>query len=94
MEMMLGGRHHVETGIVAEHPELANLLEHLLVSLVVAPDRTKPLAVFERARDGGQDEKHELHGIPPLSFRIALFGAGFCESHCGAEPVGRNAGEE
>jgi hypothetical protein len=66
MEMMLGGGHHVEAGIVGEHGELAELVEHLLVALVVAPDRTKLLAVFERAGNGGQDEKHELHGVPPL----------------------------
>ncbi len=67
MEMMLGGGHHVEAGIVGEHGELADLVEHLLVALVVAPDRTQALPVLERAGDGGQDEKHELHGF--LLFR-------------------------
>ena len=61
MEMMLGGRHHVEAGIVGEFRELAQLVEHLLVALVVAPDRAKPLAVFERPGNRRQDEKHELH---------------------------------
>src|SRR5882672_9252708 len=72
MEMMLGGGHHVEAGLVGKYRELAELIEHLLVALVVAPDRTKSLAVFERAGDGGQDEKHELHGFL-LSVLVAFF---------------------
>ena len=59
--MMLGGRHHVEADIVGELRELAQLVEHLLVALVVAPDRAKPLAVFERPGNRRQNEKHELH---------------------------------
>ena len=59
--MMLGGRHYVEADIVGELRELAQLVEHLLVALVVAPDRAKPLAVLERPGNRRQNEKHELH---------------------------------
>ena len=71
--MMLGGGHHVEAGVVGEHGELADLVEHLLVALVVAPDRTQALPVLERAGNGGQDEKHELHGFLLFQFHSHSF---------------------
>src|SRR5262249_26582644 len=44
---------------------LAQLVQHLLISLVVPADRAEPLAIFEGAGHGGQHEEHELHGRPP-----------------------------
>src|SRR4029077_5743917 len=65
MEMMLGRRKHVEAGVVGKDCELAQLVQHLLVALVVAPDRPQPLAVFEARRHRGQYKKHEFHRSPP-----------------------------
>ena len=62
VEMVLGGREDVEPGIVGEHGELAQLVQHLLVSLVVSPDGPEPLAILQRAGHGRQHEQHELHG--------------------------------
>src|SRR5207244_6226292 len=65
MEMMLGRREDVEAGLVGEHGELAQLVEHLLIALVVPPDRPQALTVLQRRRHRGQHEKHEFHRSPP-----------------------------
>ena len=87
MEMMLGGGHHVEAGIVGEHRELADLVEHLLVALVVTSDRTQALPVLERAGNGGQDEKHELHGFLLINPFAVVLAATF-DGRWGGVPAG------
>jgi hypothetical protein len=62
---MLGGGEHVEPGVVGQDGQLAHLVEHLLVTLVIAPDRAELLSLLERTGDCGQDEEHELHRPPP-----------------------------
>jgi hypothetical protein len=65
MEVVFGGREHVEAGVVGEHGELAHLVEHSLVPLGVAADRPEGLALVKGSGDGRQDEEHELHAAPP-----------------------------
>ena len=77
MEMMLGRGEDIEAGIVGEHRELAQFVEHLLVALGVAADRPQLLALLEGGRDRRQHEKHELHG-GSSRFTPASRGFGFC----------------
>src|SRR5205823_2174804 len=65
MEMMLGRREDVEAGLVGENGKLAQVVEHLLIALVVAPNWPQALAVLEGRGHRGQREKHELHRSPP-----------------------------
>jgi hypothetical protein len=51
----------VRARVVGEHGELAQLVQHHLVAVVVPSDRAEALAFLERCRDGGQNKKHELH---------------------------------
>jgi hypothetical protein len=59
MEVVLGRGEYVEADLVGKHDELARLVEHLLVALVVPPDRPQPPAVLERA---GYRRQHEELG--------------------------------
>src|SRR5438876_1603874 len=65
MEMMPGRREDVEAGLVGENGKLAQVVEHLLIALVVAPNWPQALAVLEGRGHRGQHEKHELHRSPP-----------------------------
>ena len=69
VEVVLRGREDVEPGIVGKHGELAQLVEHLLVPLVVPPDGPEPLAIVQGAGNGGQHEEHELHRIASSGVR-------------------------
>ena len=63
--MVLGGGHDVEACVVGEHGKLAQLVQHLLIPLIVAADGPQALAIFQGSGHCGQDEEHELHGLPP-----------------------------
>jgi hypothetical protein len=67
MEVVFGCRKDVEADLVGKDHELAQLLQHLLVTLVVPPNRPQPPAVFERARHRRQHQKHKFHrSFPPV----------------------------
>src|SRR5437588_12686549 len=66
MEMMLGGGEYVETGVIGKDRELAQLLQHLLITIGVAADRPQLTAFLESGRDGRQHEQHEFHGVSSL----------------------------
>jgi hypothetical protein len=68
MEVMLGRREHIETGVVGENGELAQLVQHLLVAFVVPPDRPQAFALLESRGNRREHEKHELHRSPPIIF--------------------------
>ena len=87
MEVMLGGGDDVEAGVVGEHRELAQLVQHLLVALVVAPDRAQALPVLERAGHGRQYEQHELHGFHSCEGQAVCSMSSTGERHCQAEGV-------
>ena len=62
--MMLRRGHHIEAGVVGKHGKLAQLVQHLLIALIVAPDRAQPLAVVERVT--GYADWMAQDGIPKL----------------------------
>src|SRR5215469_15563249 len=64
--MMLRRGHHIEAGVVGKHGKLAQFIQHLLIPLIVASDRTQPLAVVERTGYRWQHKEHEFHGVPPF----------------------------
>jgi hypothetical protein len=67
MEVVLGRGEGVEPDLVGKNHELAQLVEHLLITFVVPPDRPEPFAVLERARHGWQHQKHKFHrSFPPV----------------------------
>src|SRR5439155_17694208 len=65
MKVMLGGRKDVEAGLVGEDGELAQLVQHLLIALVIPPDRPQTLSLIEGRRHRWEHEKHEFHQVPP-----------------------------
>jgi hypothetical protein len=65
MEVMLGRREHVEAGFVGEDGKLAQLVQHLLVALVVPPDRPQAFALLKRRGNRREHEEHEFHQSPP-----------------------------
>lgn len=64
---MLGGSHHVEPRLVGKNSQLAQLVDHLLVLVVIPSDGPELLAFRERfSRDGRQGKQHEFHATPPV----------------------------
>jgi hypothetical protein len=53
VEVVLGGGKDVKAGIVGKHGQLAQLVQHLLVSLVVPSDGPEPLPILQGAGYGG-----------------------------------------
>src|SRR6185503_14394569 len=72
MEVMLRRRERVEAEVLREDGDVAELLEHLLVALVVAPDRAETPALLVGARDRRQDEQVEFHECRRLLWRRLL----------------------
>jgi hypothetical protein len=67
MEVVFGRGEGVEPDLVRKDHELTQLVEHLLITFVVASDRPQPFTVLERARHGRQYQKHEFHrSFPPV----------------------------
>jgi hypothetical protein len=67
MEMVLCGRKNVEPGLLREHDQLPQFVQHLLIALVVAANGTQMLALFEGSGHCGKHKHHELHGYPPAT---------------------------
>jgi hypothetical protein len=78
MKVMLGGREDVEAGFVGEDRELAQLVQHLLIALVVPADRPQTLSLLKVRRHRREHEKHEFHQVlPPI-----IVGYGREDSRC------------
>ena len=65
--MVLCGRKNVEPGLLREHHQLPQFVEHLLIALVVTANGTQMLALFEGSGHCGKHKHHELHGYPPAT---------------------------
>src|SRR6185369_239295 len=60
MKVVLGRRERIDAELIGENDELPQLVEHHLVALGAATDRTKLRPFFVRGGDGGHREEVEL----------------------------------
>jgi hypothetical protein len=98
----------MDAGLVSKHGKLAQVIQHLLIPLIVASDRTQPLAVVERTGYRRRHKEHEFHRLLPFRPYYIPFdnelSAGSREFQPGTDPggeasdrrvrLGRDAGEE
>ena len=62
--MVLGRRQGVDSDLVAQNGQVANLVHHRLVAFVVAPDGTQLLALLHRRGDRREYQDVEFHASP------------------------------
>ncbi len=66
MQMMLGVGNRFEADILRQLGDLDHIVDHLLPTLRMHRDRTQPLSLFERGREGGQEKIYEFHSSSPF----------------------------